>query len=81
MMITQKDIELMAKELAELTHGTGPTATKQKPFTIREMRDHWRWLVKHAEHVKPPKYGANPAIHNKAYTKAVLAEAEKLRAQ
>ena len=77
--ITQKDIELMAKELAELSHGNGPGATKKKPFTWSEVREHWAWLVQHADHIKPPKYGANPAVHNKVYTTQVLSLAKQLR--
>jgi len=78
-IVTSEDIQLMAKSLAELTHGNGPGATKKKPFTWSEIRAHWAWLVQHAEHVKPPKCGANPAIYNKQYSKSVLSLASKYR--
>ena len=77
-MVTTEDIQLMAKSLAELTHGNGPSATKKKPFTWSEVKSHWMWLVKHAEHVKPPQCGANSAIYNKQYTKSVLSLAYAL---
>ena len=64
--ITEIDIQLMARQLAELNHGG------KKPFTWTEVRSHWSWLVQHAEHIKPPKYGASPAVYKKEYTSRVL---------